>query len=370
MPTLGKLLQMPESVRTYEDSPLLALRKCMTGLEFEAENVKSPLPIEEEESGFWEQKEDGSLRGASMEYVLREPLFGNDLIKAVTWLCDWATKQRLESNYRTGLHVHIDVRNLDTAQLVTMLTWYAVYEKLIFNWVANDREGSIFCMPFYKAEAVLEQVVLALNSKELMRDRARNIDRYAGFNLNALSRFGTVEWRHMQTTFNAERVIKWINIAQGFKKYAKANPLKPKELLGEISRNGADRIFAGIVGPSLAAEMWQFGANKCVWDVGIPVAQEIATLLDSGQGLQWDTVRSVLGTGDNPRWNKWAKKQTENQELNKPPENPFADPELLKDHAIQKEAVDSLTAHLRQALDNFVVPAAYRPVVPPPAREF
>src|SRR6187399_1915200 len=108
MPNLGKLLGIPENRRSYEESELLALKKCYTGLEFEAEGVKNRLPTDADEAGFWLEKEDGSLRGASMEYVLREPLFGQDLVSSVRWLCEWATKERLEANYRTGLHVHID----------------------------------------------------------------------------------------------------------------------------------------------------------------------------------------------------------------------------------------------------------------------
>lgn len=357
MPTLGKLLKMPESRRTYEtDNPLLALRRCNTGLEFEAENVKSKLPFEQDEAGFWEEKVDGSLRGSSMEYVLREPLFGDDLIKAVNWLCNWGTSERLESNYRTGLHVHIDCRNLDAAQLVTMVTLYALYEKVLFQWVGDDREGSIFCMPMYKAEGVLDQIVSAVNSGEKIRDRAAAIDRYSALNLNALSRFGSVEWRHLRTTFNSERVLKWINIAQGFKKYAKAHPLKPGELLAEVSKSGTDRIFAGVVGPQLAAELWRWDSNKYVWEVGIPVAQEIATLLDGNAGLAWDSVRSALGVGSNPRWNKWVENQKIKGTLNKGPDNPFQDPELLKDLDFQKTAVERFTQDLRSALDEFVLP--------------
>lgn len=362
MPTLGKLLGMPENRRTYDaDTPLLALRKCNTGLEFEAENVRNPLPIDVDEAGFWEQKADGSLRGAGMEYVLREPLFGNDLIKATRWLCDWASTERLEANYRTGLHVHIDCRNMDTAQLVTMVVLYALYEPIIYDWVGDDREGSIFCMPFYKAEGVLKEIVDAVNSKDNIRLQAERIDRYAGLNLNALSRFGTVEWRHMKTTFNFERVRKWINICQSFKKYARANPLKPVDLVDELSKSGTDKMFAGIVGSELAAEMWRWDSNHKVWRTGMAVAQEIITLLDGNAGhLTWDSVRKALGKGYSSRWKKWEEKEKQKNSYVKGPENPFAEPELFLDAGFQQEVLAQLSAELREALNNYVPTAVPR----------
>ena len=354
MPTLGKLLGMPEDRRTYDtDTPLLVLRKCRTGLEFEAENVRSPLPLEVEEAGFWEQKADGSLRGQGMEYVLREPLFGNDLVKAVRWYCDWASEQRLESNYRTGFHVHVDCRNLDAAQLITMVVLYAVYEPVIYDWVGDDREGSIFCMPFYKAEGVLQEIVSAITAGERIRSHAEAIDRYAGFNLNALSRFGTVEWRHMQTTFNFDRVMKWINLCQSFKKYAKNNPLKSQDLLALLSNEGTDRLFKEVVGKQMADEMWRWDSNHKIWRLGVATAQEIATLLDGDKGLTWNSVRQTIGQGCSTRWKKWEEKEKAKGTFNKFPENPFASPELLLDRAFQQEAIDMFSAALRDAMNDY-----------------
>lgn len=348
--SIGKLLGMPESSRTYEDNRLLALNKCLTGLEFEAENVEYPLPSDEDEAGFWEEKEDNSLRGASREYVLREPLFGEDLVKATKWLCTWATKKRLESNFRTGFHVHVDVRNMNTAQLITMTVYYALFEKVLFDWVGDSREGSIFCMPMYKAEGVLGPIVTAMKAEKQIKEAAKQIDRYAAYNLNALSRFGTVEWRHMQTTFDFDRVLKWINIAQNFKRYAKQNPMNPKELLAELSSKGPDKIFGSILGPTLGGELWTKASQQHVWDFGVPVAQEIATLLDSTNWAVWDDVRKVIGTGSNPKWSRWLEKQKDNKEFSKAPANPFAEPELLKDPELQKEALSQLADIIRDKL--------------------
>jgi hypothetical protein len=355
MAQLGKLLGFPENRRTYEESPRLALNKCNTGVEFEFENVKLGLPIEEPAAGFWVAKPDGSLRGNGMEFVLREPLFGEDLYTAVKWLCEWAAKNNFECNYRTGLHVHIDVRNMDEDELISMLVYYALYEKVIFDWVGDDREGSNFCMPFYIAELVLEDIVRALRANDQMREMAKKIDRYAGLNVNPLSKFGSVEWRHLQTTTDFERVLTWINICQSFKKYARKNALKPTELLAELSSKSPEGLFLAILGPTLKEKLWKPGSAATVWERGIPVAQEIATLLDNRVGANWNAIRTTIGAGTNSRWLKWVEKMKKDPNINKVPDNPFHDPNAFLDKTVQKEAIQQLADAIRAKLEEVVI---------------
>lgn len=348
---LGKLLGIPENTRTYEDAPELALRKCLTGVEFECENVKTNLPLEVPEAGFWKTDKDNSLRGNGMEFVLREPLFGQDLLASIKWFCEWAVRMRFESNYRTGLHVHIDVRNLEAPQFITMLIYYALFEKVIFKWVGNEREESIFCMPFYKADGCLEVITQALKATSKMKEYAARVDRYGAFNLNALSKYGSVEWRHLQTTFDYERLLKWVNIAQSFKKYSKAHPLNPKELLAELSKLGAERILIGIVGPHIAKDLWYDAAEKDVLSVGLPVAQDISTLLETDLNIKWDTVRTALKAGTNPSFVRWAEGVKKSKLVDELPENLFEDPALLKDPQLLARATSDLEKQIRLALD-------------------
>jgi hypothetical protein len=160
----------------------------------------------------------------------------------------------------------------------------------------------------------------------------------------------------MQTTFNAERVIKWVNICQCLKKYGLHNPLKPMELLMEMSKLGPANIFGAIFGPSLSNELWGPDSNRLVMEIGLPVAQEIATLLDGTAPIAWDSVRTALGSGVNPRWIKWVENQRKNKENEKMPENPFADPELLKDPEYQRQAIEQLTQAIRDELDKPLAP--------------
>lgn len=351
---LGKMLGIPESARNYEASTKLVLSRCLTGLEFECENVAKELPVEGT-AGLWRMEKDGSLRGAGMEFVLREPLFGEDLISSVDWFCDWAKENRFEVNFRTGLHVHVDMRNVNSEQLLTMLVFYALYEPLIYKWVGDDREGSIFCLPFYKAEGAVHTIAQALKSTSRMKDYLARVDRYAGLNLNALSKYGSVEWRHLMCTFDKERIVKWINVAQSFKKYAKKNPLEPKELLAIISHNGVEALFSDILGP-LYKEFWFAGAEKVVWSTGFPIAQDISMLMAEDLNIKWDTVRQALRAGTNPGFLKWADKAKDKKQ-DEVPDNLFENPDLLADPEMQRLAIERLKQMIRASLDATPNPA-------------
>lgn len=353
--SVGKLLGIPENRRSYNESSVVVLAKCLTGLEFEAENVKVDLPHGDSESGFWKAEKDNSLRGHAMEFVLREPLFGEDLVNSFKWLCKWATDNNFEVNYRTGLHVHIDVRNLEANQLVSMLVYYALFEPVLFKWIGDEREGSIFCMPFYKAESGIEDVIRAFKSPSRMKDYAAKIDRYGALNLNALAKYGSVEWRHMQTTFDFERILKWVNIAQAFKKYAKHNPLNPQELLAELSKIGPSALFHKIVGDR-AFDLWDYDSENKVWGVGLPIAQEMAVLLDDSRTAKWDATRELLKPASNNGLTRWAAKVKAKKEkdFEEVPDNIFTHPELLTSHVIQTQALDQLREMVKHELGNIV----------------
>lgn len=355
MSNVGSILGMPENKRTYEDSTKLALARCLTGIEVECENVKSHLPEEKESwASTWMEEQDNSLRGEGREFVLEDPLFGDDLVQSISWFCRWAKEKKFEANYRTGLHVHIDARNLEMDQLVTMVIYYALFEKVLFKWVGDNREGSVFCLPFYKAEGVVDTIGQAFSApKGTMRDGTAAIDRYAALNLNALSKYGSVEWRHLQTTFDEDRIFKWINCAQSFKKYAKHNPLAPWELLDNLSKLGPRRLLSLIVGTEFGAELWYDKAEEDVWKYGLPISQDLCMLLDSKNKGGWDTLRKGLKQGTNLGFMAWAAKKTGLKSLEKP-QNIYVDPLLLTSPELQREALADIQGKLRTLLDNAV----------------
>jgi hypothetical protein len=351
--TIGKTLGIPSPLRSYEDSSKLALGKCLTGIEIECENVKILELPPEDWAAQWKTDKDNSLRGSALEFILKEPLFGDDLVQALAGFCNWAKEKKFESNYRTGLHIHIDVRNLELNQLVAMVVYYALFEKVLFRYIGNNREGSIFCMPFYKAEGAVPRIVQAFKAKgKDMKSVAGMIDRYGALNLNALSKYGSVEWRHFQTSFEIETIIDWINIAQSFKKFAKNNPASPNDLIGELSKFGPARLLERILGTDLYKKVWYDLAEKDVWMSGVPIAQDISFLMERDKHtITWDNTRGALKFGTNLGFSKWASKAAhlKYEEL---PENPFSNINALRDPQVQAAAIEHVRTLLVEELRN------------------
>ncbi len=352
--TVGRSLGIPSPRRTYEDSPKLALGKCLTGLEIECENVRVESLPSEEWAADWKQDKDNSLRGYSMEYILKEPLFGDDLIQAIVKFCTWAREKKFEANYRTGIHIHIDVRNLEVDQLISMVVFYALFEKVIFKFIGNAREGSIFCMPFYKAEGCVPLIASAFKAKDKdMKYLASKIDRYGALNLNALAKYGSVEWRHFQTTFDSDTILSWVNLAQSFKKFAKTNPGTPNEVVAELSKGGPQTLLKKIVGDDLLSKIWYPEAERDVYQYGLPVAQDLAVLLQEDKPqLSWTSTEECFKFGTNLGFSKWVQNLA-NIKLEERPDNPLNDPQLANDPQLQAQATQQVRELLIAELRKF-----------------
>ncbi len=204
----------------YEPDNSLVLPKDFLGLEFEFENVTRSIDPALDWACLVTNKEDGSLRNYGQEFVFERPLFGKDATDVIRGLCAHAKKNKYTTGLRTGIHVHIDARNIGYPQLRWWLVLNALLEPAIYRWVGAGREENVFCLPWYSTDAVLpvlreiyrkEGTELGLAASRLAQKK------YSGLNLDCLRRFGSIEYRHLQTTTDADRVLRWVNICQRFK---------------------------------------------------------------------------------------------------------------------------------------------------------
>jgi hypothetical protein len=89
---------------------------------------------------YWLIKEDHSLRNRGMEFVFKEPLFGKDVLSALDAFLTWQKKTKLQTSVRTGLHVHLDVREMSSDDITSFVMLYTSLEPLIYKWVGDNRE--------------------------------------------------------------------------------------------------------------------------------------------------------------------------------------------------------------------------------------
>src|SRR3569833_281985 len=118
---LGKSKGRP----TYTSDNRWVLPSGLMGWEFEYEGVRNHVLPRHPYADLWVHHEENSLKDSGAEYVFCSPLFGADAYNALSWLADYAKKNHWKCTKRTGIHCHVDVRDMDVPQLAGMTIIYA-----------------------------------------------------------------------------------------------------------------------------------------------------------------------------------------------------------------------------------------------------
>lgn len=226
----------------------LVMDKCLLGIEIEIEKADS---LYDKRPMYWSIKEDGSLRDGGVELVFKKPYLGIFAEKAIDEAYDILLKKDMEVSPRTGIHVHIDIQDMTLRAFKALCLLYALVEEPLFQWVGNYRDSNNFCMPWYEAEGDIGLISEILQSeKENFSSKTRRVQRYAALNLNAVSKFGSVEFRHLQTTLDKDILLEWVNLLLSLKKYAVNFKLSHgKDILEKFSSLGPERFIKDIFGP-------------------------------------------------------------------------------------------------------------------------
>lgn len=278
------MLGKPRENRSFASDSRWVLPQSLIGVEYEYEGVKDRhLPVHNY-AGLWDFHEEGSLRDSGAEYVFHQPMFGVDAFNAVNWLMDHALEKKWKCTIRTGIHVHIDVRDIEVPQLVGMTLLYAALEPILYEWIGDNRENSHFCVPLYKAdEALLGACGIVSNSlTDMQRDSmsvlqaSENFERYSGLNFQSLSKFGSLEFRHMQTTHDKERVFNWINMIMSLKAASYKLPESDGAAVRMMARMGTMELLEWVFGNRLAGLLFTINSNSALQNVGFPAARDIA----------------------------------------------------------------------------------------------
>jgi hypothetical protein len=301
---IGQLVNKIPTNKLNKESDKLVDSKTLLGVEVEVENY-AKAPDSTMELGYWTIKPDNSLRNNGMEFVFTEPLSGADAVRAATWLCSQAKTKDYKISNLCGIHVHMDVRDMDVEIFRTFIATYCITEPLIYNWVGDGRDTNMFCLPWFMADGDLQTISgLIKNPKPQSAKGVLNgLSKYSGLNLNSIPRFGTVEFRMLQTTFNEQRIIDWMNIILSLKKHAVAPGNTPEKVCGEIKALGAYATACKIFGYTLANRMWYPKYAKDAISLGLTTADwflETAKdmfLKDKPKGsiFEWTSLNKLKG---------------------------------------------------------------------------
>lgn len=309
--SLARILGKTRGLQSYVSDARWVLPTSFIGLEHEYEGVKDSTLPRHTFADFWAHHEEGSLKDYGAEYVFATPMFGVDAYNAIEWLVSHAKTSGWKCTKRTGIHVHLDVRDLTVPQLAGACILYAAVEPILYRWVGDGRDSSHFCIPLYRADSALSDTCSIIRSafQDEKEDGhsalglAGDFQRYAGFNLQALHKFGSIEFRHLQTTHDLVRITDWINMVMSFKATALKLPQSDGAVVRMIQRMGAEQLLHYIFPAPLADKLYTSKSEEEFITRGLPSARDIAV---HGCGAAaW--VRKDFPRGEHKGFLKWIK---------------------------------------------------------------
>ena len=261
---IGSIFEKNKNIFSYEESRDFVEPRCIIGVEVELENMKEAshfashgvprrnnnefFSIDSDGggvlfgTGYWNVKSDGSLRDNGVEFVTKK-LFGKDLSVALDELNEYLDAEvdpecGIPSD-RCSVHVHLDVTDLTKNEYARLLIDYAIFENVLFHYCGVHRKENLYCLPFAKSDEFKRTLsnILTSVSKDLeFKKYVNSFPKYSALNLNATSKYGSLEFRLHGGTYDMTRVKEWINIIMCLKKNCIGNSADNLHL--EISRFG------------------------------------------------------------------------------------------------------------------------------------
>ena len=221
------------------------------GIEIEMEGSLFPLGDLDK----WRSEADGSLRGDreedSREFVLKQPCKRKDSLGLLNRLEDDLDRfgSAIIPSFRTGVHVHINVRQLTFNQVFNFIFAFYMFEDVLTEFCGKDRVGSLFCLRARDAEGVTDQLAKAIKNKDLENLHTDDI-RYSAMNLKAIKEYGSIEFRGLSFDGDFQRVEAWIRLLLAVKDFSLTFD-NPKELVALLSKQGGAALAEQVFGDTI-----------------------------------------------------------------------------------------------------------------------
>jgi hypothetical protein len=246
-----------QEYRPPEASKELALPLAKVGVEIEVENSPFRNNNSEYVKHFPEWKAhlehpEGSLRNAGMEFSTKGGYVGGELVSAIRDFCEEAKKVGFSEGYpRAAIHFHIDVTELSASQLLNTILCYMMFENSFFSFAGEWRRTCGFCDGLLTSQDEYPEMAALLYDMEnfdikKLQDRDNTFSKYMAVNLKPLYEQGTIEFRHLPTTFNFERIMQALNMALCMKRFGKEVDTDPVAYLQRYGPSAMVRkVFKG-----------------------------------------------------------------------------------------------------------------------------
>lgn len=260
------------------------------GVEIEVEGKSLPKAFDR----YWRVEADGSLRGEdNAEYVLEKPMTLRQVKLALSHLNMQYKKNNsvVDDTVRAGVHVHINVQQLNIVELYNFMTLYLTLEELLVKFCGPYREGNLFCLRACDAEWLLFRLSEAARTRQFRRILTDDNLRYGSMNVKALGTYGSLEFRAMRGTRDLNLIHKWANILVDLREAAKKFT-DPKDIINSYSEGDYVAFLNKCLGEHVELFKNYDNVPKMLND-GMRRAQDIAFCCDWQQFFQEEIVPPV-----------------------------------------------------------------------------
>ena len=278
MKTVMHLFGIPTALKVAGD----------VGVEIEVEGRRLPPG-----SKYWRREVDGSLRGPeNAEYVLTQPLTLPQLAIALKSLELEYKKHNseIDDSVRAGVHVHVNVQDLNIIQLYNYITLYLVFEELLTQYCGETRQGNLFCLRACDAEFLIQALQYAAQQRRF-RTLVTDDLRYAAINVKALGSYGSLEFRAMRSTKDFDVIQTWAEILVLLREKAKEF-FEPTDIINGFSEGEASAFLDRIFGQYADIFKAYAGYEKAL-KRGMRIAQEVAFCTNWQELIEWDQKKAA-----------------------------------------------------------------------------
>lgn len=218
------------------------------GIEVEMEGKTEFMPTEK----YWRYEHDGSLRGYAVEYVMFPPLKRDAATKALDYLKEHL-KEHAAPVYseRAGVHVHVNMQEYTTKNLFSFALLYYCFEKVLVRYCGSNREGNHFCLRLCDADYIVDTLYDVMNGSGLGCLNDEDM-RYSSLNFCSLFKYGTLEFRAMETQPDLSKIEEWVDMLLALRKFS-SELEKYSDIPELISSYGPTGLAKRIFGEELFA---------------------------------------------------------------------------------------------------------------------
>lgn len=216
-------------------------KTTLFGIECEIESIRGADGVT------WQITEDGSLRNNGREFI-SPPISRDEAVDGFRNLhhCISISSSAPKFSDRTSIHVHVNCQNLEETVVRNIIYMYALYEEFFFRMATPDRRHNIHCVP-------LTETHLPSLYRMGLPGMVERWHKYTALNIKPLSKYGTLEFRHMHGHDDEFLFNEWLVILENlFRLGADPSGLITKET---ISVTNLDRWFDALFGGTQVATL-------------------------------------------------------------------------------------------------------------------